>query len=504
MVKNLEKILFLVLLFLAPMALYSQSEEPDEPVLVSASVVPESDPLMIRITWEPSDSLDVAGYYVYQVIDDITRIIGTVNGRLTLTYEYLYTGVYKPEKYRLAAFTDRLLLSTITDPHTTMLLDFSYEKCDVEVELSWTEYHGWQDGVSEYRILRRSEASSYEEIGRVNGDILQFVDSSVERNIKYFYYVEAVNLQNHTATTNSIEVFTDSYYQPSYLLAEYATVEDEHINLRFAVDTNAEVLEYLIQRRDSANQTFTTIGVVENNGQPVILYTDNNADIYKLVYNYRIVSVDPCRVETGSSNIASNILLKVSNHNTFEQYLTWTPYELWGSGVDEYEIYNTFNYSGFFVGTADTLSLKYYHNIESYVINSHNNEIYIDNKLCYYVEAVQNIGIDGRVSRSRSNISCAYKLPEIWVPTAINAASSDEKNREFKPVLTFFEKDTYELSVFDRWGEEIFNSDNVYKGWNGRLKGKLVPSQQYQYSIKYKDFTGKTHKKIGTFFVIIK
>ncbi|MDL2262273.1 gliding motility-associated C-terminal domain-containing protein [Bacteroidales bacterium OttesenSCG-928-I21] len=501
--KIINKILVVHFFIILSLVSYSQSYEPSEPKLTSVSVIPESNPLKIKINWEPSDSLNVVEYNIFQIINGTTQIIGNVIGRLTTTYEYIYSGVYQPEKYRLAAINNQHFSSTLTKPHTSMMLSSSFEKCDVEINLNWTEYLGWENGVAEYRIWKRVTNSNYEMIGSVSGDILQFVDENVERNENYIYYIEAISSQAYLATSNSIEVFTDSYQKPLYLIAEYATVENEYINLKFSVDAAAEVLKYQILKKDTTAADFIVVKDIDNTGQTEIFYADENVDAHNYVYQYKIIAIDPCNLQSEVSNIASNILLKTSNRSNVEQYLTWTPYEYWETGINSYNIYNTFDSSKPFVGSAGSLNLDYLHNIEPYIINCHNEQIYITNKVCYYVEAERNAASHGQVAISRSNVSCAFKYPEIWIPTAFNATSAGIKNREFKPFLSFFEEGTYEMLIFDRWGEIIFRSTNVYEGWDGRIKNKLQTPQQYQYSIIYKDFEGKHYKKNGLVFMIV-
>ncbi|MCC5917458.1 MAG: gliding motility-associated C-terminal domain-containing protein [Cryomorphaceae bacterium] len=42
---------------------------------------------------------------------------------------------------------------------------------------------------------------------------------------------------------------------------------------------------------------------------------------------------------------------------------------------------------------------------------------------------------------------------------------------------------TYEISIFNRWGQEIFHSTDINDPWDGTFKGKMVPSGIYVYNI---------------------
>jgi gliding motility-associated-like protein len=48
----------------------------------------------------------------------------------------------------------------------------------------------------------------------------------------------------------------------------------------------------------------------------------------------------------------------------------------------------------------------------------------------------------------------------------------------------------YDLRIFNRWGEMIFNSKDSQTGWNGRFGGKLVDNGTYVWLLSYKKTTG--------------
>lgn len=80
----------------------------------------------------------------------------------------------------------------------------------------------------------------------------------------------------------------------------------------------------------------------------------------------------------------------------------------------------------------------------------------------------------------------------------INAFSpnGDGINDEFKP-FTSTCLIQYELLIFNRWGQKVFNTTNVNRGWNGLLNGKSLPTDVYYYIIKYKTVTGLGETKSG-------
>jgi len=57
----------------------------------------------------------------------------------------------------------------------------------------------------------------------------------------------------------------------------------------------------------------------------------------------------------------------------------------------------------------------------------------------------------------------------------------------------------FELSVFDRWGERVFYSDNIEKGWTGNHQNGdyFIPDGVYPYKVVYKGTDGKRITKHG-------
>lgn len=57
--------------------------------------------------------------------------------------------------------------------------------------------------------------------------------------------------------------------------------------------------------------------------------------------------------------------------------------------------------------------------------------------------------------------------------------------------------------IFNRWGELIFESDDLQKGWDGKYKGKLVEAGVYVWKLDFKSTaTQKSEKRIGKLTII--
>ena len=97
----------LILLVIVNISAIAQNNLPDPPKFKSASVIPESSPATVKLTWGPSDSTDVAGYIIYKIVDNITTTLDTVHGRNTTTYQYTGSSANTiSERFRMAACRD--------------------------------------------------------------------------------------------------------------------------------------------------------------------------------------------------------------------------------------------------------------------------------------------------------------------------------------------------------------------------------------------------------------
>lgn len=89
-----------------------------------------------------------------------------------------------------------------------------------------------------------------------------------------------------------------------------------------------------------------------------------------------------------------------------------------------------------------------------------------------------------------------YIEPEfaIYVPNAFSP-NVDGRNEFFLPQGIGIDEERYELNIFDRWGELIFESNNFSKGWDGTAKGKTNTVQQDTYIWKISTYDLKNNKR---------
>jgi gliding motility-associated-like protein len=74
---------------------------------------------------------------------------------------------------------------------------------------------------------------------------------------------------------------------------------------------------------------------------------------------------------------------------------------------------------------------------------------------------------------------CDPMTPKAFTP------NGDERNDAFK-VLNDCVFREFDLQIFNRWGKEVFRTQNPANGWDGTLDGEAQPSDVYVYVLVYK------------------
>jgi gliding motility-associated-like protein len=79
-------------------------------------------------------------------------------------------------------------------------------------------------------------------------------------------------------------------------------------------------------------------------------------------------------------------------------------------------------------------------------------------------------------------------LPVVYAPTAFSPASSIPKNRSFS-IDGAYIGDNFQIIIFNRWGEPVFESQDKNFEWDGTRKGEILPNGTYAYVMRYTSIT---------------
>jgi hypothetical protein len=274
----------------------------------------------------------------------------------------------------------------------------------------------------------------------------------------------------------------------------YVTVlEDNSIELSFLSDTAAHVNGYKVFRSDE-QVDFEEIGELSPSGSNIFVFTDAAAQPWNTSYYYRVSVIDSCFNESFIANTSRSILLQVEAGEDLLNTLTWTAYESWDAGVEGYRIYRRAAEGApeQLVGGTGPGELVFLDDISSLSGTS--------GRISYYVEAYEGPGNQfGFEETARSNEVLADVEEKVFIPNAIFPRGL---NNSLKPVGTFISEESYLFSIYNRWGQVVFETYDPAEAWEGKHRGQYVEQGVYVYILRFTSATGELILRKGTVAVI--
>jgi len=88
----------------------------------------------------------------------------------------------------------------------------------------------------------------------------------------------------------------------------------------------------------------------------------------------------------------------------------------------------------------------------------------------------------------------------IYFPNAFTP-NNDGRNDVFGPIISG-SVISYELTIYNRWGQLVFLSKNASQGWNGEMDGKPQPAGMYVWNCRYQLQKKEPGSKSGTVLLI--
>ncbi len=276
------------------------------------------------------------------------------------------------------------------------------------------------------------------------------------------------------------------YGDPGISNIKNVTVKDDQdIRVRWEPIPEPNPGRFVLERATGL-QGFKEIDRLE---ESQLTYRDTAVKVDDTVYTYRVRIIDSCGNIGGfSKQKGTSIKLSVTEGKG-EPVLNWSPYRGWP--VKHYEVQKEINESNRFK-PIDGLS-KVVGSEPSVVDKFSPNEY---GQRCYRIEAKQEAD-SGFVSVS--NTDCLERSMEVYVPNAFSP-NNDGHNDVFRPNGKYVVD--YKLRIYNRWGEKLFESRAMDKGWDGIYEGEAAPAGTYLYSILAEGPNGEIQKYNGSFHLL--
>lgn len=375
----------------------------------------------------------------------------------------------------------------VIEPPVTVCLNFIGDEA---VKLNWDPipFSKYFSHTTLYKISPNGDTSVLKVYPAING--ASYTDNDVinpKRN-NYEYFLVVTNLCGKDGSTSYKVSTTKEFEFPiesTYIVT--ATVNDDN-NIRVSwLHSNETDFGYydIYRKKNSDKELFeyyaSTYGLYDT------FLIDKNVNVNNQSYCYAIVVNDNCGHRSKHSNLGCTIVLEGISE-PFEHKLWWNDYKDWPVGVNEYVLSRS----------VDTGSLR------PIVATASDNRYYEDTSwnYCwggywYRVTGYENGG--GYDEESQSNRIYLIQPPLLHVPNAFTP-NGDNLN-ELWGIVPVFVKE-YEVQVYNRWGEKVYDSNNVKSDWDGYYKGNQASNTVYIYKIRYTGWDRSVHHRKGTVTVI--
>ncbi len=234
---------------------------------------------------------------------------------------------------------------------------------------------------------------------------------------------------------------------------------------------------FIERRKTGTSDVFITVGTV--NGSTV-QFNHVNTNNDSTAWDYRVRGYDLCGKPIYTS-VHTNILLTGSKTDAYSVTMDFTPYLGWGSSTIRYDVYrmlkNSTDYELYEANVSD-FNIGYSNGLEYYT-------------QCYRIKATK-LGTD---TVTWSNDICFNFEPTLFIPNAFTP-NVDDINEGFSVKGGALK--TFEFKIYNRWGEKLYESDDLKFVWDGKYKGVDQPQDVYMYYCYYTGFDGKKYSTKGT------
>lgn len=433
----------------------------------------------------------VEGYVIYRV-DVGTNAIDTLFGSVN---EYIDTGADPedgPVFYYVQAIDGCGVLGPIgNNPHNTIHLETDILRCARNLILRWTPYGGWPQGTDSTTIWLSLNNAPEIEIGSTSLD--SFIVPDLQAGINYTVRVESVE-EGSGVLSSSQQIIFDPVGQISQGITRLeiwgASVETDGIQLYWDWNADAELAEASINSNNQGYiQPIDLMGLQVLSEQFLIGSATNGGPI-----DLWIETLDQCDTLVISDTVATSFV-SVLRESDFTNQISIIPPRV--GGASQIEVCDIVRFIDDIENTRIPLT-----NGQTR-LNDDPGMLMGDEEVCYQLECTVATNLeDGSTERRtlRSNIACPRTEVQIQLPNAFRPAGT---NRFFRPLFLFENAiQTYQLSIFDRYGRIVFETEEIQQGWDGTIGNRPATGGVYVFRIQLTQNDGQTLERSGEVMLI--
>jgi gliding motility-associated-like protein len=336
----------------------------------------------------------------------------------------------------------------------------------------------WQNnqaGISNYTINRDDNVSFNSAVTN------SFNDNNALCNVRYCYTATA-NYPGATSTSLSKCANSFSTLKPPALVNLSASINNsDQVELLWADQALAE--EYSLFKSINGG-SYQFIAATAEPSYSDMSFQVSSPSCYEVTYT------NSCNNASDLSPEACPMVLTASLQSGNTVNLSWTPYKGWQNGISGYRLEK-------YSKTGSVLRVYTINNATTYL----DDEEDLFNQVSYY--RVFALPSEFGLAPVQSNRIEVIKRPNLFFPTAFTpdrqGPSQNEKFRVFGQYILSFE-----MKIFNRWGELIFSTTDIDDGWDGTFKGKDQPDGTYAFVANITDFAGRPSSRSGSVLLVRK
>lgn len=452
----------------------------------------------IIIGWTKNPTTDTKGYYVYNVIQNSTKTNKKIyDTSSTSLIDYLDRDPkISSYEYTMAAYDSCGNASPISDSHTSIFLSGQINPCpNKTIVLNWSPYSGWP--IEEYEIYLNINGVGYKKIGTVDPLISSFTYNFQSFGSTYCFFIRARKKNSTVSSSSNAVCFTaNSILESRNSYVAKASVQHGDIELVLVTETGKSIQKLNVYKAIN-NGGFSLWQIVPFTGGTLNLL-DNNVNTQINTYRYYFTTEGPCSNIFDTSQIAETILLNVLMIQPGNQNLTWSLYNDFIKNTESQQVLlsNDPNFD-----KSSTWNILSTENNTSIAYNDATNFGTNQEQICYCIRAIENNPslTYNRKDTSYSNIQCLTADPIVFFPNAIQLNGF---NTVFKPKGVFIDYEKSSFTIYNKWGQIVYETNDIQTGWNGLVNNELVQSDVYAYTATIIGINGKILTFDGTLTVL--
>lgn len=460
--------------------------DPVSPVVDSVSV---QDNGINIIGWEKSTAPDIGGYIVLAYRAGVWDTLSVLNSPDSLRYiDSTANSSMSNWTYAVSALdwcgNASGDLGIPRKLSTIFLEKPDYIKCEDNLSLSWSAYTNSSDSLIGYEILLNESGTGWYIADTVPPDSLQCKIKGLNDRKLYSIKVRALGFEgSFSSSSNQRTVYIVKPVRPKYVLIRTASVlENQLAQLFIEADTTINITGYQIWR-SSDGKPEVLAGVISDPGRQLFYWTDSLARPATRVYSYRVASLDSCgNPGTWSQNFET---VKVNLVNQTLGEIDWNKPD--GFDVIQYDVLRKSDSSW---QLLSTVSSETYNDVDMPILS-------VEQDLYYRIRIIGH-PYDSIELTDTAYSSILHIIPKfrMWVPNAFRPGGGF--NDQFKPKAWAVKPHSYTMFIYSRFGQLIWQTEDLEVGWDGTINGEDVPGGVYAWVIRLTTNKGRIEEQSGS------